>query len=187
MGQLEIQELCAANLESYESSDGDAPDWVELRNTSASPLALAGWSLSEQVSGNDRWYLPRVTLQPQETIIIELDGANRSQGLDWWSCIERGSMARFSQGWRTPQAHWMEVEFPDASWPLGSGPFGRGYQEVQTVATHDSMYLRFEFTLTQSQLDLVQALRVDVDWDDGFILWLGCLEEVHRWYTSQPE
>lgn len=176
LAQLEIQEICAANLASYESAEGTSPDWVELRNTDSSPLALAGWALSEDLVDGHRWFLPRIILQPNETVIIELDGTNRAQGLDWWSCIERGSLARFIQGWRTPPAAWMEVAFPDESWPQGAGPFGRGYQEVQTLTTHDSIFLRFEFTLTPAQLDLVQALRVDIDWDDGYILWLNGTE-----------
>ncbi|MFM7803149.1 MAG: hypothetical protein ACKPGK_01455, partial [Verrucomicrobiota bacterium] len=47
--QVRISEFLASNTRSHPDivDFGDYPDWIELENTTAAPVSLAGWYLSD--------------------------------------------------------------------------------------------------------------------------------------------
>ncbi len=73
---LEISEFVAANTNGLRDEFGLTPDWVEIRNTSTSPVSLRGVSLARQFFGNGTRYAFAAgdTLNPGEHRVIYCDG-----------------------------------------------------------------------------------------------------------------
>ena len=86
---------------------------------------------------------------------------------------------------------WRENEFDDASWPSGSAPFGYNYAQVTTdlgSVMHGltpSLYLRQTFSVTPGQSTSTDDLLLDIDYDDGFIVYLNG-KEVARANMGAP-
>lgn len=72
-----INEICAANTDGLEDEDGDAEDWIELRNAGGTAVDLTGWGLTDNASVPDMWVLPRVTLGAGQYLVIFASGKNR--------------------------------------------------------------------------------------------------------------
>ena len=60
--QVRISEFVARNNSGIVDADGAHSDWIELENTSAGAVNLAGWSLTNQVAVPGLWTFPAVTL-----------------------------------------------------------------------------------------------------------------------------
>ncbi|MBN9691791.1 MAG: CotH kinase family protein [Verrucomicrobia bacterium] len=78
-GELVLNEVVTANQDSTRDEDGDSPDWIELFNGRATPVALAGWGLSDDPDRPFRWVFPDVVLPPRAHLIIYASGKNRRQ------------------------------------------------------------------------------------------------------------
>ena len=76
-GALSITEILASNRRSNADDDGDASDWVELRNGSNVTQNLAGFALSDDESAPTKWKLPAIELEPGEHIVIWASGKDR--------------------------------------------------------------------------------------------------------------
>ncbi len=68
--QLVINEVCSKNLSTITDAFGDSPDWVEMRNTGASPMALADYFLSDDEAVPNAWALPNIVLEPEEHVLF---------------------------------------------------------------------------------------------------------------------
>jgi Lamin Tail Domain/CotH kinase protein/Fn3 associated len=77
-GSVVLNEVMANNVSSVENN-GFFPDWVELYNGSASPVNLAGWSLTDD-SNPRKFVLPATTLPAGEYLVIWCDSTNTALG-----------------------------------------------------------------------------------------------------------
>ena len=73
-------------------------------------------------------------------------------------------------------ANWNTAAFDDASWASGQAPFWYGDGANGTLLddmenSYPSFYLRTTFTA--SSVELIPRLILQVDYDDGFILWIN--------------
>lgn len=68
--QLVINEVCSKNLTTVADAFGDSPDWVEVRNTGASPIALANYFLSDDEAVPNAWALPNFVLGSGEHLLL---------------------------------------------------------------------------------------------------------------------
>lgn len=75
-GTIKINEVCPANSKSIKDKDGEDSDWIELYNSSNSPVNLMGYGLSDNSSKPFKWTLPDVTIQPKSYLIIFASGKN---------------------------------------------------------------------------------------------------------------
>src|SRR5688572_14404520 len=57
-----ISEFLASNASGITDEDGERQDWIELTNTSATPVDLAGWGLTDDAGDLAKWILPSTTL-----------------------------------------------------------------------------------------------------------------------------
>jgi hypothetical protein len=58
--------------------EGDFADWVELYNDGASPVSLAGWSLTDDDGDPDRWVFPDTAeIGPRQYLLVLCTGHNR--------------------------------------------------------------------------------------------------------------
>ena len=71
-----ISEFMAENNGFIYDSFGNASDWLELQNTTGSPINLLGWSLTDDALNHAKWPLPAVILPPFGTRLIWASNAN---------------------------------------------------------------------------------------------------------------
>jgi hypothetical protein len=75
-----INEVMSSNGRTIADDDGDFEDWIELHNPGVAPVALAGFTLTDNPSDLMRWVFPDVTLQPGDWLIVWLSGKDRAEG-----------------------------------------------------------------------------------------------------------
>ncbi|MDF1859069.1 MAG: lamin tail domain-containing protein [Verrucomicrobiales bacterium] len=86
---------------------------------------------------------------------------------------------------------WWEAGFDDTAWPNGTAPIGFNYPEVVTDLANQvfgltpSLYVRQKFTVTAGQAASTEDLLLDIDYDDGFIVYLNG-KEVARANMAAP-
>ncbi len=76
-GSVVINELVATNRTGLKDEDGATSDWIELYNSSASPVNLAGWSLTDARYQPRRWVFPDITLEARSYLVVFASGKNR--------------------------------------------------------------------------------------------------------------
>ena len=76
-GALEITEVMADNCTFFMDETGACPDYVEIHNTSAGPVDLAGWSLSDKADKLLRWQFPSVSLPADGYLAVHCSGLDR--------------------------------------------------------------------------------------------------------------
>ena len=77
-GELRLSELVSSNDGSLRDENGDAPDWIELRNTGTETVALAGWGLSDRAGQPFKWTFPARTLPAGASLVVFASGKNRT-------------------------------------------------------------------------------------------------------------
>ncbi len=77
MPRVIINEAVATNRQ-FADDDGDTSDWFELYNPGDEPVSLADWTLSDKPDRPDKWTLPAITLQSQETVLIWASSKDRN-------------------------------------------------------------------------------------------------------------
>ncbi|MBN1669385.1 MAG: lamin tail domain-containing protein [Kiritimatiellae bacterium] len=97
--------------------------------------------------------------------------------------VTQGAVWRYRKGTAEasdPADAWQRPDFDDSAWAQGNAPFGYGSGANETnIVTHfpdmpnsyTTFFLRRTFQL--SSADSTLRLRADVDYDDGFILWIN--------------
>ena len=81
--QIRISEYLASNTQSHPDivDFGDYPDWIELENTSAAPVSLAGWYLSDDPKKPFRWTFPATaTIPAHGFVVVWADGEDAVPG-----------------------------------------------------------------------------------------------------------
>lgn len=73
-----ITEIVASNDGSYLDEDGDASDWIEIRNTGVAALSLNQWALTDNAANLSKWTFPNVTLPPGGIIVVFASGKDRA-------------------------------------------------------------------------------------------------------------
>lgn len=73
-----ITEFMASNDGGYLDEDGNASDWVEIKNSGNAAIDLIGWKLTDDVTLPSKWVFPSLTLQPGEHLIVFASGNNRA-------------------------------------------------------------------------------------------------------------
>ena len=82
-GQVVINEYSAANYDTYTDNYGEYEDWVELYNTSGSPIDIVGWYLTDKPSNPTKWMVPSSFIIPANGVaIIYCSGRNEIVGAD---------------------------------------------------------------------------------------------------------
>jgi hypothetical protein len=93
----------------------------------------------------------------------------------------KGTREPTPDGLGDPTLEWTTLEFDDSTWFNGSTPIGYGDGDDVTVLSdmrfnYKAVYLRREFELTAQDIDDLDSLVLEVDYDDGFVLYLNGLE-----------
>src|SRR5262245_5622395 len=78
VGQVVISEFMADNKRTLADEDGQFPDWLEIYNTSADPVNLSGWTLTDDPTRQAQWYFPATNLAAKGFMVIFASGKNRA-------------------------------------------------------------------------------------------------------------
>jgi len=77
-GNIVISEVLNANVSTLKQPDGEYYDWIEIHNTTGSPISLAGYALSNNAKNPAKWVFPDVTLDAGEYLTVQASGKNVS-------------------------------------------------------------------------------------------------------------
>ena len=81
---LEISEFLAENHAGLQDEDGDASDWIELRNSGLAALNTSGYFLTDDPQRLDKWALPARSLDAGNYLIVFASGKNRVPPAGTW-------------------------------------------------------------------------------------------------------
>jgi hypothetical protein len=76
--QVIISEFMADNKKTLADEDGQHPDWIELYNTSAATVNLAGWALTDDPTRTQKWLFPGTNLPAKGFLVVFASGKNRA-------------------------------------------------------------------------------------------------------------
>src|SRR5688500_10703460 len=69
-GDIVISEFMASNQDGLIDEDGHTSDWIELHNTTAAPVDLQGWFLTDRRDNLTRWQFPSTTIAANGYLIV---------------------------------------------------------------------------------------------------------------------
>ena len=93
----------------------------------------------------------------------------------WESILSKGSLCYYLVPDSPLDPEWTLPGFDDAAWNSGPGGVGYGDDDDGTIiGPAISVYCRYHFNLTDPQV--ISALLLDVDFDDGFVAYLNGTE-----------
>ncbi|MFT5407663.1 MAG: hypothetical protein ACI9NC_000368 [Verrucomicrobiales bacterium] len=76
--EIQINEFDATGSENFLDADGDRSDWIELKNTSAVPVPLAGYFLTDDATNLNKWSLPAIEIAAESAMVIFASGKDRA-------------------------------------------------------------------------------------------------------------
>jgi hypothetical protein len=141
---VRINEFMAANAATIVDEDGDSSDWIELQNTGASSVNLAGWFLTDDASVPTRWRFPAVTLAPGQFNFVWASAKNRTNAaapLHTNFRLDRGGgyLALFDAGTNLVSAFTSyPSQFTDVSYGRAQSSNSFGYFATPTPGTPNS-------------------------------------------------
>ena len=68
--QLFINEYSAANYDSYQDNYGEYEDWLEIYNSSAAPIDLNGYFLTDKISNPTKWQISSSFMIPANGVSV---------------------------------------------------------------------------------------------------------------------
>jgi hypothetical protein len=99
---------------------------------------------------------------------------------------------RYARGTAEPSANWKDFGFDDSSWNSGKAPFGYGLKGFVRYGTrlddmkgsYTTLFLRRSFHVEDRTL--LDALKLSVNYDDGFIVWINGVKVAERNAPADP-
>ncbi len=176
-GQVDFSELSQTNMSTLSDEDGDYSDWLEIRNTSAAPVNIGGYGLTNNPLEPFKWVIPSYDLAPGEHKLIWASGKNRIPVVDHyetviaandvWSYIVPTSEPNAS--WRSPGATGL------VGWTTAIGGIGAGdNDDGTTIPSPTSVFLRKTFNI--NDVSTIHELMLYMDYDDGFVAYINGVE-----------
>ena len=75
-GPIVLSEAMNANYSFLKQPDQLYYDWVEIHNTTGSPISLNGYALSKNAKNPAKWKFPDITLEANEYLVVLASGKN---------------------------------------------------------------------------------------------------------------
>ena len=173
---LRLNEIVSANQGSLLDEDGDTPDWIELYNSSSSPLNLQGFGLSDDIGDPYKWTFETGQISAGgHAIVFASDKDRQGMNIFWDLIISWGAEWNYFVGTTNPPSDWNTTTFDDSGWSVGPSGFGYGDDDDNTIIpTTLSVFLRKSFTLQDTAA--LSGLLFHIDYDDGYIAYINGVE-----------
>ncbi len=75
--QIQISEFLASNSTLFSDENGDSEDWIEIFNTSTTPVNLLGWYLTDDAGLPRKWAFPSRTVNGGAYLVVFASNKNR--------------------------------------------------------------------------------------------------------------
>ena len=149
-----FNEFMSNNQGTVTDSDGDYSDWIELYNTSATPVNLLNWGLSDNVDSLFKWRFPNYTLNAGSFLRIWCSGKNRAVSTPFhtsFSIDSRGETIYLSDSSGAVQDNLLAIYMPpDRSFGrLPNGSVNQFYLSVATPAASNNFATAFQGAVTE--------------------------------------
>lgn len=176
--QIVINEASNRNY-TQSSEDGENYyDWFEMYNTSAVPVNIGNWGITDDKNIPVKWKFPNYSLDSGQFQIVYASGLDIKYVSilnHWESAVLPTDTFRYVE----PTAElpgWNGIGFDDSSWGKGAAGFGFGDNDDNTILNTSSVavYIRRDFNITDKNV-ITRAI-LHIDYDDGFIAYLNGVE-----------
>jgi len=106
-----------------------------------------------------------------------------AQVKSWQTVIYASDTWRYFEGSSPVPASWAQLSFNDTAWKTGKGGFGYADEDDQTIISEAvSVFIRKKFTLLETAS--IEAMMLNMDYDDGFIAYLNGVEIARNGITG---
>jgi hypothetical protein len=176
-GQIVINEYCPANISIAVNGNTSYDDWIEIYNAGSSPVNLAGYGLTDDISKPYQFRFPSITLNDDDYLVIFANGKDNSLPVHHWETAVKASTTwKYFVGSSQPDTNWRNLSFNDAGWSSGTGGIGYGDGDDQTTipTSSKSVMMRKTFFVPDTA-DILRAI-FNIDYDDGFVAFLNGTE-----------
>ncbi|MDA3928209.1 MAG: lamin tail domain-containing protein [Prolixibacteraceae bacterium] len=179
VGQLVINEASNKNLTQVQDSEGEYNDWIEIYNSSENEINLESWTLSDSKGDLFKWQLGNKTIDANGFLLVHASGKDFKafNETTYWRgiVVPIDTFTYLIPNESTPST-WNFLSFDDSNWEKGRAGFGYDDDDDETIVPTGtiSVYVRKEFTLTES--DIIIDAVLHVDYDDSFIAYLNGVE-----------
>ena len=182
---IRINEASASNS-IYFDEDGDTPDWIEIYNHGSQTISINDWGLSDDVLELDKWIFPNISLAPESYLLLWASSKDRPNISYATTLINQGDNFKYLIPSSEPNTNWMNLDFDDSNWSQGGSGFGYADQDDETIIPYGtvSIYLRKPFNI--SDLDNLNTLILDIDYDDAFVAYLNGVEVARANINGSP-
>jgi hypothetical protein len=178
--QIIINEVSASNTSTIYDEDGDAPDWIELLNTSDTPVLLSDYYISDKPDDLFLYRLPEIMLQPGNFTVLFASDKDRPGGqLFWETTIRENDATKYLIPSSPVSDQWIQNDFNDSSWLNGSFGIGYGDGDDVTIVPNGTISVFTRTTFTIDDLSTVEKILMHIDFDDAFVAYINGVE-VHR-------
>ncbi|TND04090.1 MAG: hypothetical protein FD123_3861 [Bacteroidetes bacterium] len=173
--QIVINELSSTGHALLADEDGNFEDWIELYNTTANTIDLQGYSLVYYDDKPHVWTFPQIFIKPNGHLLVFASEKDRKSVIDHFEVSVYGNdFWRYWYG-SEPDTAWRNMNYNDASWPLGQGSIGYGDgDDLTTIPQTMTVYMRKTFTVPDTSKIPIALLLAD--FDDGFVAYLNGVE-----------
>ncbi len=174
--QLLINEICPTNYVGIQNSTGENDDWIELYNSSASTLNIAGYGLSDDSTKRYAFSFPSYTLNAGARVLVFASGKTNNVIVNHWEMAVNAQTAwRYASGSASLDTNWRNRSFNQNAWSSGNGGIGfSDGDDGTTVPVGVSVMMRKMFSIPDTAL--ISKAILMMDYDDGFVAYLNGVE-----------
>lgn len=175
VGAVVINEVMSSNEDTIADEDGDFQDWIELYNDGAAAVDLSGWGLSDNPSKPFKWSFPAGSIiGAGEYLVVWASGKDRMVPYDAVSTVIPANASwRYAEGAEPPE-EWVEADFDDSGWALGSGSFGYGDNfSPEVVLTEGTPGMQLSGVFTVDDPSDVSGLELELAGNPGVVVYVN--------------
>lgn len=177
VAQLIINEISASNASTLFDEDGDAPDWIELYNSSSAAVSLADYYISDDNDEPFKFRLPEITLGAGNYMLLFASDKNREGGEFYWNTVIRsGDGTKYFIPTTSVSDSWINHEFDDSAWQTGTFGIGYGDNDDSTQVPSGTISIFTRSTFQIEDISNLERMMLHIDFDDAYIAYINGVE-----------
>ena len=183
--QVRINEAISSNS-IFIDEDGDSPDWFELYNYGNESISLKNWSVSDKDDNPKKWIFPDISINANDYLLVWASGKDRGNSNTFRTLINWGDEFKYIIPDSQTSNNWKNLDFDDDNWQTGNSGFGYGDGDDETIIPNGTLSLFIRKTFTINDLNDIESLILDVDYDDAFVAYINGVEVGRRNISGNP-
>ncbi|MFC1552084.1 chitobiase/beta-hexosaminidase C-terminal domain-containing protein, partial [Candidatus Latescibacterota bacterium] len=181
-----INEVMSSNSSTVQDEDGDFPDWIEIYNSDADDVNLAGYGLSDDPAEPFKWVFPDYTLGAGEYVLVFASDKDRTLIPNHWeTVVKMGDEFKYAIGAYSIPEDWRTLGFDDSGWDAGATGIGSmAGKDATIIGQERAVFLRRSFTV--DDVANVTHTLLNIDYEDGFVAYINGVEVARANMDSEP-